>query len=149
MAARYPYEAQLHEGAREVAGAIRAKREATGAETGPAWELVYQSRSGRPEDPWLGPDICEHLRTQAPNLHGVVLSPIGFICDHIEVLYDLDVEAADVCRELRIPMVRARAVNDHPRFLDMMADVVLRTVDHYRDGRPLPLVPVPAQDARL
>jgi ferrochelatase len=166
MAERYPYESQLEAGARAVAERVDCTMEAarltSSAPRGTApqgapgsshpapgapgtgrctWELVYQSRSGRPEDPWLGPDICEHLRAEAPNLEAVVLSPIGFICDHIEVLYDLDVEAADVCRELRIPMVRARAVNDHPLFLEMMADVVMRTVERYRRGHPVSIVP--------
>ena len=69
------------------------------------WALVYQSRSGRPEDPWLGPDICEYLRTsQGRGLEAVVICPIGFVCDHIEVLYDLDHEAAQVCEELGLPM---------------------------------------------
>ena len=61
--------------------------------------------------------------------------PAGFICDHIEVLYDLDTEAAAARRELGLPMVRARAVNDHPAFLDMMADVVRATVERYAAGR--------------
>ena len=61
-------------------------------------------------------------------------------CDHIEVLYDLDREAAEVCREIGLPMVRAEAVNDDPRFLDMMADVVCDVWDRYRSGVPLPIV---------
>jgi ferrochelatase len=86
---------------------------------------VYQSRSGRPEDPWLGPDVCDYLRqAKARGVPAVVVCPIGFVCDHIEVLYDLDVEAAAVAKEIALPLVRAAAVNDHPRFLDMMADVV-------------------------
>jgi len=107
------------------------------------WELVYQSRSGRPEDPWLGPDVGEYLRaSRADGLQAAVLCPIGFVCDHIEVLYDLDQEAAAVCREIGLPMVRAEAVNDDPRFLDMMADMVLRTVRRYDSGRPLPLTSI-------
>ncbi len=103
--------------------------------------MVYQSRSGRPEDPWLGPDICEYLRVaHGEGLKAAVISPVGFICDHVEVLYDLDIEAADVCRELGVPMVRALAVNDHPLFLDMMADVVLRVRSRYNHARPLELV---------
>ena len=133
MAARYPYERQLMEGAEAVAERVGVKSE--------AMAVVYQSRSGRPEDPWLGPDICDYLREQAARTPGaVVLCPIGFLCDHIEVLHDLDVEAAGVCRELAVPMVRARAVNDHPRFLDMMADVVRRTIARYCGGRPLSIV---------
>ncbi len=64
-----------------------------------------------------------------------MLCPIGFVADHIEVLYDLDREAAEVCREIGLPMTRAAAVNDDPLFLDMMADVVLRTIKR----RPLPI----------
>lgn len=104
------------------------------------WALVYQSRSGRPGDPWLEPDICDYLRREREaGLQAAALCPIGFVCDHIEVLYDLDYEAAAVCRELDLPMVRAEAVNDDERFVAMMADVVLRTVRRYERGRPLPI----------
>jgi protoporphyrin/coproporphyrin ferrochelatase len=105
------------------------------------WAVVFQSRSGRPEDPWLGPDVREYLSDAAPGLRAVVLAPIGFVCDHIEVLYDLDYEAAEVCREAGVPMVRAETVNDDPVFLDMAADVVLEVWNRYRSGRPLPIVP--------
>jgi len=132
MAQRSRYEAQLHESARLVAEAADIRD----------WKLVYQSRSGRPEDPWLGPDVGEYLRAaRADGLQAAVLCPIGFVCDHVEVLYDLDQEAAAVCREIGLPMVRAEAVNDDPRFLDMMADMVLRTVRRYENGRALPLAP--------
>jgi protoheme ferro-lyase len=107
----------------------------------PRLATVYQSRSGRPEDPWLGPDICDYLRDErSRGLEAVVICPIGFVCDHVEVLYDLDVEAAQVCRAIDLPMVRAQSVNDHPAFLDMMADVVLRTYRRYQHARPLELV---------
>ena len=102
------------------------------------WALVYQSRSGRPEDPWLEPDVNDYLRRErGSGLAAAVLCPVGFVCDHIEVLYDLDREAAQVCREIGLPMVRAESVNDDPLFLDMMTDVVLQTVRRYRH-RPLP-----------
>jgi ferrochelatase len=105
------------------------------------WELVYQSRSGRPQDPWLGPDICDYLRSaRKEGLDAAVVCPIGFVCDHIEVLYDLDTEAAAIARELAIAFSRAEAVNDDPLFLDMMADVVLATARRYTSGRPLPLM---------
>ena len=105
------------------------------------WALVYQSRSGRPGDPWLEPDVCEYLRSaRAGGVAAAVLCPIGFVCDHIEVLYDLDHEAGEVCRDIGLPMARAEAVNDDPLFLDMMADVVLRTIRRYERGRPLPIV---------
>jgi ferrochelatase len=105
------------------------------------WALVYQSRSGRPEDPWLEPDVCDYLReTHAAGLAAAVLCPIGFVCDHVEVLYDLDHEAAAVCREIGLEMRRAETVNDDPLFLDMMADIVEQMMDRYAKGRPLPIV---------
>jgi ferrochelatase len=131
MAERSRYREQLEESARLVA------READRGE----WVLVYQSRSGRPEDPWLEPDVCDYLRRErGRGLNAAVLCPIGFVCDHIEVLYDLDREAADVCRAVGLPMARAEAVNDDPLFLDMMADVVMRTLRRYERGRPLPFL---------
>ena len=114
---------------------------AIAAQVGLPWALVYQSRSGRPQDPWLEPDVCDYLRREhAQGLAAAVICPVGFVCDHIEVLYDLDREAADVCTSIGLPMVRAAAVNDHPLFLDMMADVVLRTMRRFETGRPLPIV---------
>jgi ferrochelatase len=130
MAAGSDYVAQLRETCALVAA--RAPRL--------PWALVYQSRSGRPSDPWLEPDVCEYLRREkAAGLEAAILCPLGFVCDHIEVLYDLDREAAGVCRELGLPMARAEAVNDDPLFLDMMADVVLRTLRR----RPLPIALFP------
>jgi len=103
------------------------------------WALVYQSRSGRPGDPWLEPDVGDYLRqAHADGLVAAVICPIGFVCDHIEVLYDLDHEAAAICQEIGLPMTRAAAVNDDPLFLDMMADVVMATIRRYERGRPLP-----------
>jgi ferrochelatase len=135
MAERFPYQRQLHESAKAIVERVRP------ATNSADWALVYQSRSGRPEDPWLGPDVCEYLRREAAEgLSAAVLCPVGFLCDHIEVLYDLDVEAAAVCREIGLPMTRARAVNDHPRFVDAMADAVLQTVERYGSGRPLHIV---------
>jgi ferrochelatase len=69
---------------------------------------------------------------------------VGFLVDHIEVLYDLDVEAAAAAEEVGLTIARASAVNDHPSFEDMMAQVVLTTVRQYSRGRPLPVVPLPA-----
>jgi ferrochelatase len=134
MADKYPYRDQYEESARLVFEEVRPSSYAT----------VYQSRSGRPEDPWLGPDITEYLReARTTGLEAAVLSPLGFICDHVEVLYDLDIEAAEVAREIELPVVRALAVNDHPLFLDMMADVVLQTCRRYDNARPLELVAAP------
>ena len=102
------------------------------------WSLVYQSRSGRPQDPWLEPDVCDYLRqAKREGVAAAVLCPIGFVCDHVEVLYDLDREAADVAREIDLPLVRAEAVNDDAKFVDMMAEIVTATVRRYASGRPL------------
>jgi ferrochelatase len=134
MAERSRYQEQLNTSATLVA-----------AEAGiEDWALVYQSRSGRPGDPWLEPDVSDYLRqARKDGLRAAVICPIGFVCDHIEVLYDLDREAADVCREIGLEMTRAEAVNDDPRFLDMMADVVMTTIRRYERGRPLPLTVQP------
>jgi protoporphyrin/coproporphyrin ferrochelatase len=130
MASASQYVAQLNESARLVA------REAGMGD----WALVYQSRSGRPGDPWLEPDVCDYLRrARAAGLSSAVLCPIGFVSDHIEVLYDLDREAAHVSREIGLLVARAESVNDDPCFLDMMADVVRATIRRYEHGRPLPI----------
>ena len=132
MAAECRYEAELRETAALVAERLRTDD----------WTLVFQSRSGRPEDPWLGPDVCEYLRAaRAEGLRAAVIAPIGFVADHIEVLYDLDTEAAGVCRALGLPMRRAAAVNDHPAFLAALADVTRRVCAAARGRRPLALVP--------
>ena len=108
------------------------------------YALAFQSRSGRPSDPWLEPDICTYLRDQyASGLRAAVVAPLGFLCDHIEVLYDLDREAAAVARDLGLAMVRAASVNDDPRFLDLMTDAVCATWGRYVHGIPLELVTAP------
>jgi protoporphyrin/coproporphyrin ferrochelatase len=156
MADQYPYRQQIEESARLVMAQLDAAgRDAVdrgGLHSRPTTEerpfrsgstsaVVYQSRSGRPEDPWLGPDVCDYLRAERQaGLRAAVIAPIGFVCDHIEVLYDLDVEAADVCRDIGLPMVRAAAVNDHPRFIDALADAVTETCRRYDHARPLPVV---------
>jgi ferrochelatase len=131
MAARSRYTEQLLDSAREVARRVEIAD----------WVLVYQSRSGRPQDPWLEPDICDYLRTSRDEgLRAAVLCPVGFVCDHIEVLYDLDREAAQVASELGLVISRAEAVNDDARFIDMMADVVHSTLRRYATGRPLSIL---------
>lgn len=89
------------------------------------WNLAYQSRSGPPSVPWLGPDIRDHLadlsRAGAP---GVVVVPVGFTSDHLEVVYDLDIEAAEVARRLGLPFARAAAPGTHPRFVSMITELV-------------------------
>ena len=133
MAGAARYRAQLLESAQLVAERLGVLD----------WALVFQSRSGRPEDPWLEPDVGSYLRAErARGLAAAVVCPIGFVCDHVEVLYDLDTEAAQVCRDVGLPMARAATVNDDPMFLEMMADEVLKTWDRYRTGRPLGLCAV-------
>jgi ferrochelatase len=89
--------------------------------------LVYQSRSGAPGQPWLEPDILDHLRqVKARDLaSAVVLAPISFISDHMEVLYDLDIEAQQLCDSLGLPMVRAKTVGVHPKFVAMIRELIL------------------------
>jgi ferrochelatase len=138
MAERYPYERQLRESCEAVAREVARRLQADA----PRWQLVFQSRSGRPGDPWLEPDVLDWLRDAAAGrTRAVVLSPIGFVCDHIEVLYDLDVEAAGLARELGIPLARAAAVNDHPAFIDALASSVVETLRRYDRGRPLVIEP--------
>lgn len=91
------------------------------------WKLVYQSRSGAPGQPWLEPDIGDHLRTAGKK--NVIIAPIGFISDHMEVLYDLDTEVADLSRELGIHMVRAGTVGTHPLFVRMIRQLILERME--------------------
>jgi protoporphyrin/coproporphyrin ferrochelatase len=112
MAQAGPYIEQLTQSARIVAADL-------GIDT---WQFAYQSRSGSPRDAWLEPDIKETLRSL--DVKSAVVVPIGFLCDHVEVLYDLDIEAAQVARDAGIRMERAPTVGDHPLFIEMMASIV-------------------------
>ncbi len=89
------------------------------------WKLVYQSRSGRPEDPWLEPDVCDYLRTlPAQGASHVVIHPVGFLSDHMEVLFDLDEEALQVCDEVGLRAVRSPSVGTHPSFVAMLVELI-------------------------
>ncbi len=89
--------------------------------------VAYQSRSGSPRDPWLEPDVADVIRALARDgARDVVVVPVGFVCDHVEVLYDLDVEAKAVAESCAIGFHRAAAANDHPAFVAMLADLVRR-----------------------
>jgi ferrochelatase len=106
------------------------------------WRLVYQSRSGPPSQPWLGPDILDHIR----GLHelgrdNLVVCPIGFISDHMEVIYDLDTEAAALCEELGVRMVRAATASTHPEFIRMIRDLMLHLRQCPADCCPAPQGP--------
>ena len=95
------------------------------------WQLVYQSRSGSPMQPWLGPDVAEHLRTlAAEGVKEVVVAPIGFVSDHMEIVYDLDFEAQNVARELGLIMVRAATAGTHPSFVKMILELMLERIDY-------------------
>ncbi|MBI81780.1 MAG: ferrochelatase [Planctomycetaceae bacterium] len=92
-----------------------------------SWQLVYQSRSGPTTQPWLEPDICDYLRqlhAQNPD-QDVVVVPVGFISDHMEVLFDLDIEAKELCHELGMTMTRAKTVGTHPRFVQMICELIM------------------------
>jgi len=92
-----------------------------------SYRLIYQSRSGAPGQPWLGPDVLEYLRelAGAGSTRDLVLAPIGFISDHMEVVYDLDTEARQLCGALGLNMVRAETVGADPRFAAMIRELVL------------------------
>jgi ferrochelatase len=92
--------------------------------------LVYQSRSGRPQDPWLEPDILDHLRALAAGgVRNVIVHPIGFLSDHVEVLYDLDDEARREAEALGLTMVRAATVGTHPAFVATLVELVRERLD--------------------
>ncbi|HZZ73745.1 MAG TPA: ferrochelatase [Pirellulales bacterium] len=121
MASGCDYELQLRETCRLVC-------ERLGRE---AWSLVFQSRSGPPTQPWLEPDIGDALRAVAAagKSQWVVVSPIGFLSDHVEVLFDLDTEAQAIAAELGLRMIRAETVGQHPRFVAMIRELIQERLD--------------------
>ena len=129
MANTSDYVKQLEEVRRLVSEALGQKNDT----------LVYQSRSGSPGQPWLEPDILDHLRdVKARNLaSAVVLAPIGFISDHMEVLYDLDVEARQLCDSLGLPMTRAKTVGVHPKFISVIRELILERMSPELERRAL------------
>ncbi|MYI56824.1 MAG: ferrochelatase [Acidimicrobiia bacterium] len=127
MAAGAPYERQL----RHAAGLI-AERVPQGREAGEtdAWDLVYQSRSGTPSDPWLEPDVVDHLEAlHREGVGDVVLAPLGFVSDHMEVIHDLDDEAAGAAAALGIRLERSPTVGTHPAFVDMIVELIRERLD--------------------
>jgi ferrochelatase len=127
MANTSDYVKQLEEVRLLVSRALAQKNDA----------LVYQSRSGAPGQPWLEPDVLGHLReVKARNLaSAVVLAPIGFISDHMEVMYDLDVEALQLCDSLGLPMTRARTAGVHPKFVSMIRELILERMNPESEQR--------------
>ncbi|WP_371499666.1 ferrochelatase [Kitasatospora sp. NBC_00374] len=126
------YVAQHLEVARLVADAVAG---ATGVAPRP-WELVFQSRSGAPHVPWLEPDICDHLEAlHEAGAAAVVMVPIGFVSDHMEVKYDLDTEATARAAELGLPVARAATVGADPRFTAAVRELVLERAAVERGAR--------------
>ncbi|MBL7256751.1 ferrochelatase [Paractinoplanes lichenicola] len=139
------YEAQLDETARLVHAAAAPELE---------WDLVWQSRSGPPQVPWLEPDINDHLEKLAEQgVTDVVVSPIGFVSDHLEVIWDLDNEAADTAKRLGLGYARAATPGTDPRFVAMVKDLVRERTDSVPSRRlgtlpvwddcPVPCCPPP------
>jgi ferrochelatase len=115
MAATCRYEQEIRDTARRVSELV-ARAD---------WDIAWQSRSGPPSQPWLAPDILTHLRTLASNgVTDVVVAPIGFLSDHMEVLYDLDEEAASLARDLGLHFVRAQTVGTHPALIAMLKELI-------------------------
>jgi protoporphyrin/coproporphyrin ferrochelatase len=126
MAATSQYTEQLREASGLVAERLASLSLWERAGMRVPWTLVYQSRSGPPQQPWLEPDICDFIesRQQKSPFKDLVVVPIGFISDHLEVAYDLDTEAREICNQLGINMVRAATVGTHPRFIRMIRDLI-------------------------
>jgi ferrochelatase len=112
LARNSPYVEHVTEAARLAADGARVK----------SWQLVWQSRSGSPSSPWLGPDVCDVVRASSAGTFVVV--PIGFACDNMEILYDLDVEAAAAAKERGAQFVRAATVSSTPAFVGMVRELI-------------------------
>jgi protoporphyrin/coproporphyrin ferrochelatase len=122
------YEAQLN----ETAALVHAQ-----AAPELSWDLVWQSRSGPPSVPWLEPDINDHLRVLAEKgeVTDVVVSPIGFVSDHLEVIWDLDNEAKETAAELGLGYARAGTPGTHPKFVTMIRELVQERTDGVSEDR--------------
>ncbi len=114
------YVNQVHRSTEMVAKALNHKN----------WGLAYQSRSGRPQDPWLEPDVNVVLRDLGGRgVKYVIVVPIGFVCDNIEVLYDLDIQAKETAKEAGIGLLRSKTVNDDHGFIDALANLATRIIE--------------------
>lgn len=116
MAKHSPYVHQVTTSARLVSEKLNDER----------WKVAYQSRSGDRRVSWLSPDVCDALRSLAKEgERSVILVPVGFVCDHVEILYDLDIEAKKVAEEVNLQFIRIKTVGDHPQFIRMLAELLL------------------------
>ncbi|HEX5148248.1 MAG TPA: ferrochelatase, partial [Candidatus Limnocylindrales bacterium] len=114
-----PYPAELAATARLVAEAVNL----------PTYEFSFQS-AGRTGEPWLGPDILVEIRRLAADgVRELVIRPVGFVADHLEVLYDIDIEAQAVAREVGSRLERARSMNDDPTFISGLADLAVAAIE--------------------
>jgi ferrochelatase len=126
MANACEYEAQLMETCRLVAAGAGHEK----------WRLVFQSRSGPPTQAWLEPDICDYLtELKAAGTTDVVIAPVGFVSDHMEVLYDLDTEARQRGARLGLNMIRASTVGTHKSFVSMIRELMLERIDAKTEKR--------------
>jgi ferrochelatase len=113
------YVRQFCRSAELIAGEVRAAR----------WSVAYQSRSGSPSEPWLGPDIRDVVKELPERgVREAVVAPIGFLCDHVEVLYDLDIDAKQIAQDAGLRVERAEALNDHPLFIRMLGESVVSSL---------------------
>lgn len=127
MAAGAPYERQLREAAGLVAQRCGVAR----------WELAFQSRSGPPSQPWLEPDVGDRIREAAGTERAVVACPLGFVSDHMEVVYDLDTEASAIAAEVGVTLLRAPTAGTHPAFVSMIRELVAERLDDAAPRRSL------------
>lgn len=121
MAANCDYEMQLAETGKLIAQSVGLEN----------WKLVYQSRSGSPAQPWLGPDVSDQIKALAgEGTREVVVAPIGFVSDHMEIVYDLDFEAEKVAQESGVKMARAATAGTHPAFIKMIRELMLERIEN-------------------
>ncbi|WFB34715.1 ferrochelatase [Kiritimatiellota bacterium B12222] len=132
MANSSSYTEQLHEAARLIAERLEISD----------WDLVYQSRSGPPAMPWLEPDICDHLDDlSSQGVKSVVVSPLGFVSDHLEVLFDLDLEARDHAAELGMTYQRAATPGNDPRMVKMIVELIRERLEDWPERRCIGRLP--------
>lgn len=120
MAVNCEYESQLLETCSLVAAGAEHKK----------WKLVFQSRSARPNQEWLGPDISDYLtELKGSGTSDVIVSPVGFVSDHMEVIYDLDIAAKTQSDKIGLNMIRAASVGTHPQFVNMIRELIIERID--------------------
>ncbi|MCC6891172.1 MAG: ferrochelatase [Anaerolineae bacterium] len=121
MAQMSNYEAQLLDACQLVMDGLGKRSK---------WRLVYQSRSGSPQQPWLEPDINDYIKAlHQDGVQDIIVVPIGFISDHMEVLFDLDTEAHQLAQELRVNLVRAATVGTDPQFISMIRELIVERMN--------------------